>query len=497
MNTNRTTFQYCLRLLDLGSRRCRAMANLVMSLSSSPTVSSVVELTNSLCYYYTYSNITKVLSYWDCDAKTLQSFLLSYLLPHRQLSNGKTYHALTHDFTSLPKPSSPTLEERGFLLTNNPVAGKLGLTSGYTLSCLHYSSGLMGHCPPLSIIRLDGADDKLPVAVKQIKSTIAASVFKDSDHLTLLRTDSYYGCAAFLSPLYECDNLLVVSRLRVGIKVWVPYDGVQKGKRKRRYGACHYLIEQTRTKETKVPKTKEVRTITQHAITTLPPHEVRQMETTMDNGRAVVITTTRWCDLLLRSKGTAKMQDKPFDVLRVEIRDAKTKSLVFKRPMYLTVFGKRKEQMPTQDVQPQYRERYDVEPAYRFAKQKLLLCALQTPDLTHLDRWIKIVLLSWWLLFAFAQEDNPVTCEAWQKHMPKNKAKGQNQKLTIAQAQRTAKIIFPTFDKTRFLPQSTNNGKGRLKGTTFEKRKRHKPKKKAAFKAEKAEKQSQQLPNTS
>ena len=67
------------------------------------------------------------------------------------------------------------------------------------------------------------------------------------------------------------------------------------------------------------------------------------------------------------------MKDKPLDVLRVQVLDAKSRQPIFDRPMFLAISGKRKSQVDNAQAQEQYRERYDVEPFYRFAKNKLLM----------------------------------------------------------------------------------------------------------------------------
>ena len=52
----KTTNQYCLEILSLGVRHVKALANLVMALSSQK-VSSVVELSESPVFHYQYSSI--------------------------------------------------------------------------------------------------------------------------------------------------------------------------------------------------------------------------------------------------------------------------------------------------------------------------------------------------------------------------------------------------------------------------------------------------------
>ncbi len=309
------------------------MANLVMGLSSSPTISSVVELTRSSAYHYSYSNITKVLDFWECTAKDLLAHVLRHIPSPRFLSNGQPYYGFIHDFVPLPKPASATLRDRSFLLGNNPVAGKLSLTGGYHLSCFYFSSGLSGQTPPLLMERMEGTSDKLSTAIEQVQRVLCADLFQHDGPLNIVRTDSYYGCAAFLAPLYEDDNLLVISRLRASMKVWSAYAGEQIGKRKREYDERYYLKETTETKTGNHPKTKELYTYTQRSIHELPPSETSQTHAVLGNGRRVNIHTTRWCDMLFRSKGTAKMSNKPMDIVEVKVLDADTNTYVFKRPM--------------------------------------------------------------------------------------------------------------------------------------------------------------------
>lgn len=498
MTSNVRTLQYCLSLLSLGLRRCRAMANLVMSLSSAPHLRSVVELSKNPFYHYTYSNITKVVHLWHCPAEALQKFFHQYVSAPRMLSNGQTFYGFIHDFTTLSKPASPTLAGRGFLPCNNPVAGKLGFTGGFHLSNLHYASGIKGHCPPLYMDRLDGAEDKLSKASAQIKSAYAAAPFQDPAHLNLLKLDSAYTHATLLSGLYEIDNSLIISRFRTGVKVWTMYEGPQKGKRPRQFGDTFHLIEQTQTCTRNHPKTKQPYSFTQHSILELRPDDLTQTTDTLGNGRTVIITTKRWNNMLMRSKGKATMQDKPFDVVKIEVHDAQTKGLVFKRSMFLCVFGKRKHQIPTKDIQPQYKERYDVEPSYRFAKQQLLLNDFQTPELKHLDNWIIMVQLSLWLLFVIGQEGEQIACEVWQKYYHQNKIdatqEAQKVQLTRSQAQRAAQNIFSTFEKDPFLPQSTKKGKGRQTGKRFKRRVLHRIKRKAELKQEKILKKEEDIP---
>lgn len=168
------------------------------------------------------------------------------------------------------------------------------------------------------------------------------------------------------------------------------------------------------------------------------------------------------------------MKDKPLDVLRIRVLDIESRREVFERPLFLAVSGKRKSQVDSSLAQEQYRERYDVEPFYRFAKNQLLMDKLQTPNTQHLGSWLRIVQITSWLLFTARQEIGQICCPVWQKYLPKNKAvqTQPQQPLTIAQTQRAINLLFSTFDPKAFMPIKCKKGKGRLKGQTFPQRAR-------------------------
>ena len=53
--------QFCKSILHLEIEKSKALANLVMGLSSHPQARSVAEISLSKCYHYQYSSINKVI----------------------------------------------------------------------------------------------------------------------------------------------------------------------------------------------------------------------------------------------------------------------------------------------------------------------------------------------------------------------------------------------------------------------------------------------------
>lgn len=452
------------------------MANFVMSLASSPLISHPVALASSPFCHYHYSNLTKVLQHWQVSESDFRAFIRQFVPGPRFFGEGVRYYALTHDVTKMLKAHSPCLKDRQFVPTaNNVIASNRALGVGFPVSALHLGTGEAGWCPPLALDRLGPQDDANAVAVKQIESLLRDKTLPFGQELCLLRADSSYGKAIFLSALYDLDKLVLIVRLRQGMKVWAKApDGEPTGGATRIYGDKFYLADASGWKT--YHKKGIPCEVWQESLCEQPADERIEKEAVLGNARKVVIDIRRWNDLLVRTKKGASMKDKPLDVLRVQVLDAESRRAIFDRPLFVAVSGKRKSQVDSVLAQEQYRERYDVEPYYRFAKNQLLMDKLQTPEAKHLDPWLGIVQITSWLLFTARQEIGQICCPVWQKYLPKNKAAQEqaHQILTIAQAQRAIHLLFCTFDPALFLPLKCKKGKGRLKGQTFTQRTRFK-----------------------
>ena len=459
-----------------------------MGLSAHEGARCPVELSESEFFHYQYSNINKILEGMgerlpaDSSTKVLSAALMVLLRPFfsppRCLSAGTPYYAFTSDTTKLIKAHSPCLKGRGYVQTaNNVIAGNRSLSVGYPLAVTHLGIGEAGWCPPLSMVMLEVEDDSTAVAVAQIKALMEAAELPFGAELCLERADAGFGKAAFLSPLYDLNNLVSIVRLRQSIKVWSQSEAAPGKGAPPVYGEKHYLSaasgEKTYHRTDKKTGVKTAKTVYQRSIMDKKADDMAQYEARLDNGRQVSICLQRWNNLLLRSKNGHSMKKKPFDVVRVQVLDRGTQKSVFDRPLFLPISGKRKDEVTTQEAQQQYRERYDVEPYYRFAQRNLLLDKLQTPEHDHLQHWLRIVQLSTWLLFV-ARNETAIDCQKWQQYLPKNQQAAQNPDttLTIAQTRKAIKNLFRTLDKTPFLPLKCKKGKGRQKGQTFPQRTR-------------------------
>ena len=106
--------------------------------------------------------------------------------------------------------------------------------------------------------------------------------------------------------------------------------------------------------------------------------EAQRQETlslTTARGKRFEVELEFWPDLLMRGAQDCPMHQYPFDVVRVCRRDEKGQAVFL--PMWLMVFGQKRRQLSLHDIFSAYRQRFSLEHFFRFAKQRLLLTALQ------------------------------------------------------------------------------------------------------------------------
>jgi hypothetical protein len=477
-----------------------------MSLSSNTQKGCPVWLSKSPSFHYSYSNITKVLKYWDISLDDFLPLIYDYFPEFRELENGKSYRLFHHDYTKVCKPNSRCLAGRGYLVESNSVAGNLHITAGYPLSCLHIGAGSGGFAPMLSCERVEINADKNDQFLAQFKSVKEGidrldKAVKAAISLFVLCADSAYFKAKALCPLYEYSDVVSVFRVKGGIKVWTqaskgagndansaksPTENGSKGSSKGNsngsskggapavYGEKYYVHEGIKTKVDK----KSQKSFSQLGIDQLKSSSEDSYDDQMASGRKVKVNLTRWNNLLIRSKGGHNMKDKPFDLLKVEIVDLATGERVFKNPIFLSISGQQRAELSHQDAQKAYRERFDVEKVYRLSKQSLKMDKLQSPIVEHQDKWFKIVQLAYWLLYIAQDEIDDVKPEPWQKYLTANRDNAkvaiETKNLSPAQVQKALQSVFSTFDQTPFLPQKSKKGKGRQKGVRMTPRTKHK-----------------------
>ncbi|NER00929.1 MAG: hypothetical protein F6K30_30270 [Cyanothece sp. SIO2G6] len=385
---------------------------------------------------------------------------------------------LQSDATPYPKVHSPTLADRSYIYHPNAVAGNRPITVGYDLSYLNLSEPHSGWSLPLSISRVGIDQSATECLLDQLKGVLATPDLA-KEALVVNTLDSKYGTAAYLAPSHAHENLVNVVRLRKGQKIYASADEQSR----RIYGPRYYLSAESQTKSyLKHPKTGLPYEVYQPSIFEREADEQHSLRGTTAAGRDLHIKLWRWHDLRLRSKDGHNMKDKPLDLLAVQVYDAHSGKRLFPQGLYLAITGEKRRQLSTEAAYEDYRHRYDIEPYFRFSKQKLFLTQYQTSNEQYLDQWLLVQQLATWLLFLTSTEVGNAP-KKWQQYLPKEKQAQQQTRRSIAQTRKAAQAHFLTFDLTPFHPQKSKRGKPRQEGDTQPKRKRHRVVKKTQKRA--------------
>lgn len=465
--------------MGLKIQRSRSLCNLVMSLASYEGARSVVELSESPVFHYQYSSIGKAIRALvrdEADRPRVEQAIRGHCAGE-YVSGLVAPVLLSTDSTPVRKPHSHTLKDRGYVaVPNNVIRGNKAIDVGYDVSFVNLCDPASSWSLPLSVQRVGIDESTSERALSQLETLLSDPELGLSERLCINTLDSKYGNAAFLCDAFKHDDLVNITRMRAGSKVWKRDPKPDTGGAPRVYGEQFYLNHESREKHYKKhPQTGQAYSVFQRSIFENQADEQFEIEATMNNGRNVRVRLWRWNDMLIRTKKGKKMNDKPFDLLAIKVFDAQTDKLVFDRQMYVAINGKRKAEISTEQGYQGYRKRYDTEPYFRFAKQKLFLDTYQTPDVQHLDNWLLVLQMASWLLFR-ARDEVCFIPKKWRKYLPENN--NISDKLSIAQTRHAAQALFLTFDPEPFKPRKSKKGRPRQQGETQPPRKRYKPRKK-------------------
>lgn len=431
-----------------------------MALSSYQKADSLVELSLSPLFHYQFSSIYKPIhdiaqnaEEYDQAVKLILTFCLKYAKPQKRVR-------LQTDVTPVIKEHSPTLENRQYVKkSNNVIRGNKPLSIGYPLSSINLSCESNWSLPLLrGRVPLDHTESTF--AVEQLKLLLPQLLVALQFDLIINTTDSGYTHASYLSPLYEEEKLVCISRFRYGSKVYTPAKGDNALGAKKIYDQCFYLRNTSRIVTGKVPKTGKTYEKEQITIYDLPCCEEQVLQSCTKKGRALMIQLYRWNDLKLRSKKGHCMKHKPFDLVGVRVVDAQTGELVFNRDLFLGIFGKRKNEISLEEAFWDYRHRYDIEPSFRFNKQNMFLDSYDCEDVQYLDNFLLVNQLANWLLYVAADEVEFIP-RKWEQN--KSNPELKPEKLSISKTYRSTEALFSTFEKEPFLPKPSKKGAGNIK----------------------------------
>jgi hypothetical protein len=442
--------------------RADALMDLIDALSSNRTARSVVELSLNALFRREYGSVHDAIAHffqasdpekaneerWERERSLI--WLVSSVLPEPQQ---RKFWLVGIDVTPLPRPFAPTLGDRTFVYQPNTIRGNKPVAIGHQYSTLVFFPEKEGrYAPPwvvpLSVCRVSSQQTPNEVGANQVEMLIEDPALPFHGQLCVQVEDSSYSVVPFLGRIAWHRDLVTVTRLRGNRTLYrqpLPVEG------KRPRGHPTWYGERFSLKE---------------PWTWGAPDEIATTTLTTRKGRTYHVHLEGWHHLLMRGTRELPMHKHPFTLIRVLVLDAHGQ-MVFKRAMWLIVFGQRRHELSLVEAWQAYGQRYDEEHFFRFGKQRLLMDAYQTPDVEHEENWWQIVSLAYvqlWLARSLAE----AMPRRWEKHLPQCK----NKVITPSFVQRDFARIIQQIGTPAKAPKPRGKSPGRAKGTRPERRER-------------------------
>ncbi len=381
------------------------------------------------------------------------------------------FYLLNTDSSPIFRPHSPTLPQRKYVhKPNNQIKGNKPVEVGYEFSCIGLSARRplygISEAPwnlPLSMRLIPYEENKNGFTARQVKDLLNNKGLPLNNSLVVNALDSKYASPEYIAETYDQQDLINIIRMASNRNVWKMLDEAEQDKRREK-NASNRGAKAIYGEQNKLNKVEEW---------SLSPAKQTDFGIKLTNGRNCIVRIFVWEDMLIRSKRGKNMKDKPFSLIRIQLLDAESEQPIFKKSMWLGVWGKRAKELNEEEIYWSYRNRYDIEHFFRFGKQKLLLDKFQTPDEEHLQNWLEVVSLSYWSLWV-GQSEASHGCPKWQKYDKNTKNRFEHKlKVSPSQVQMQMTRIILGFDQTPFLPKLQINGKGRQLGQTMPERQKY------------------------
>ena len=444
--------QFRQELIDSFDKRADALMNLIDAICSNTHAKSIAELSlNPICRYQ-YASIYDAIDQFfgptspdndEEERRQKEMKLINLCLRYVSTPTVRSFWLFGLDATPQPRPYARTLPDRTVVYAPNPVLSNKPIALGHQYAALvYFPEKVSVNSPPwvvpLSMRRVKSDEKATDVHAQQVTALMTTEVFADVNRLCVGVVDSTLSALTFLGQVQAHQNWVTIARTRSNR---VFYHQPQQPKNKRGhpiwYGDRFDL--------------KDVATWTE-------PDQVETIDTVTRRGRKLTVQLQSWDDLLMRGTREYPMHRSPFTLIRIRVIDENGKP-VFKRPMWLTVIGERRDQLSLIEVWHAYHQRYDVEHFFRFGKQRLLMSAYQTPEVEHEQNWWQICQLAYMQLFV-ARQLAVALPKPWERYLPAFSAQEASPSMVVRDFFRIIRAIEP---KPAF-PKRRGKSPGRAKG---------------------------------
>lgn len=439
-----------------------ACMELLDALCSNVTADSVVQLSLNVHHRRTYNSITDVLTTFheggETQADELQHLLIEQAI---EANSNRDYFLFATDCTPAPRVYSPTLEDRGIIYSPNQVLNNAPITIGHKYSITGFLPYKDNNAPPwvlpLSTQRVSSSEDDALLGAEKFQQILNIILEKSPDKLCINLVDSGYCKPKYIDKLHGSDaqneNLVTIVRARSNRVFWrksVQKRSMYSGKRGHElwYGDKFDFKQES---------------------TWGSPDAFFEKQVTTKKGKLCVVKIQSWNNIVMRQKHGIPMNEYPFTVCRATMTDA-VGNAIFHKPLWLLVFGNRRDEINPEQIYKNYLQRYDIEHFFKFDKGHLLVDKFQTSKTQHEENWWSICSLAQAILFSARQAAQKMP-NPWEKYLPEIK---QLDRLpSPRQVQKSFEQLTQLIGTPANPPKPRGKPLGRRPGEKQLKRKRH------------------------
>ena len=422
-----------------------SLMNLVDSLcSSGHVITSVVQLSKSSSFDREYSSVTAAITKGlpEVDFNKISRLVYDKT---SEIGLNKPYRFLI-DCTPHPRNYARKLVDRHITHFPNSAPGNKPICVGHQYSVLTMLPEEKGELSkrwliPISAQRVSSEEKGNELGMRQVTESI--NNLELSDNLCISIGDSLYGTEACRIEADKQKNLVHIFRISNNRNLYSKpniesLNSSSKG-RKKEFGHKMNLGK---------------------LDTHIPYNTEEEFQWTNYKGIEYTVRVRCWKDMLLRGSRHYNGSKHPMNLVQIRILDTNKKE-VHKRPLWLCVFGARRNDVSAIDAYKNYKSRYDIEHFFRFGKQKLLFTSYQTPKVEHEELWWKLCLIAYAQLYLGKSivSSHP---EPWESYLPEYKDTScvKNQAISPSQVQKNFSNILQMIGT----PAKTSVARGRKSG---------------------------------
>lgn len=379
--------------------RADTILELLDALSSNLDARTVVELSLNPAFRRHYSALYRGIAAFELDP-TVQRRIVAAAVPAPKT---RPFWLFSVDVTSQPRPYAFTLSDRGLVYAPQVIRGNQPITVGHQYSTVVALPEKEEQEPPwvipLDVRRVASHEDKELVGAEQLTDWLQDPRLPFREGLCVVVGDTSYSKPSFLLADVHLSHVVKVVRVRHNRVFYRPYvppeDAKPRRGRPRIYGDRFALNDPTTWHKPDVDKT--------HMVTTR-------------RGQVHQVRIRAWHDMLMRGKQGLPMHQHPFTLVCVQVTRPDGRP-VYRRPLWLIIFGQRRREVAVWVAFQAYQQRFDHEHFLRFGKQRLLLIAYQTPDTEHEEAWWRLVFLAYLQLW-LARRVAKALWRPWEQYLP-------------------------------------------------------------------------------